>query len=122
MFYAMLSLSLYEADPTGVDTTERLTTLRHEMTPTHHVEGTHFQASFGHLHGYSAIYYTYMWSLVISKDLFSAFDGDPMNIDMARRYRECVLAPGGRSDAADLVADFLGRPYQTDAWEKWLAE
>jgi thimet oligopeptidase len=63
-----------------------------------------------------------MWSLVISKDLFSAFDGDPMNIDMARRYRECVLAPGGRADAADLVADFLGRPYQTDAWEKWLAE
>lgn len=122
MFYAMLSLSLYEADPAGVDTTERLTTLRHEMTPTHHVQDTHFQASFGHLHGYSAIYYTYMWSLVISKDLFSAFEGEPMNIDMARRYRERVLAPGGRADAADLVANFLGRPYRTDAWEKWLAE
>ena len=31
-------------------------------------------ASFGHLSGYSSAYYTYMWSLVIAKDLFSAFD------------------------------------------------
>ena len=35
---------------------------------------THFHAAFGHLDGYSSVYYTYMWSLVIAKDLFSAFD------------------------------------------------
>ncbi len=122
MFYAMLSLSLYESDPEGVDTTERLKDLRHSMTPTHHVDGTHFQANFGHLHGYSAIYYTYMWSLVISKDLFSAFQGEPMNTELAGRYRELILAPGGRADAADLVQNFLGRPYNTEAWEAWLAE
>ena len=29
---------------------------------------------------------------------------------------------GGRKDAADLVADFLGRPYSFDAWAAWLAE
>jgi thimet oligopeptidase len=29
---------------------------------------------------------------------------------------------GGRRDAADLVADFLGRPYSFDAWQAWLAE
>ncbi len=37
---------------------------------------THFHAAFGHLDGYSSGYYTYMWSLVIAKDLFSAFDRD----------------------------------------------
>ena len=37
------------------------------------MDGTYFQASFGHLDGYSAIYYTYMWSLVIAKDLFGPF-------------------------------------------------
>ena len=28
--------------------------------------------------------------------------------------------PGGRQDAADLVADFLGRPYSFDSWAAWL--
>ncbi|NMD46882.1 MAG: Zn-dependent oligopeptidase, partial [Propionibacterium sp.] len=36
------------------------------------------------------------------------------------RYRDAVLVPGGSRDAADLVADFLGRPYDTEAFEAWL--
>jgi thimet oligopeptidase len=64
-----------------------------------------------------------MWSLVIAKDMFSAFDPDDMFApDVARRYRDRVLAPGGSGDAADLVADFLGRPYSFDAFGAWLAE
>jgi thimet oligopeptidase len=86
------------------------------------VPGTHFHASFGHLGGYSSAYYPYMWSLVIAKDLFSAFDPDDLfATDVARRYRDRVLAPGGSRDAADLVADFLGRPYSFDAFEAWLS-
>ena len=87
-----------------------------------YVPGTHFFASFGHLQGYGSGYYTYMWSLVIAKDLFSAFDrADLFDTEVAHRYRDKVLAPGGRQDAADLVADFLGRPYAFDAFEAWLA-
>ena len=41
---------------------------------------------------------------------------------IAGRYRDRVLAPGGSRDAADLVADFLGRPYTFDAYAAWLAE
>jgi thimet oligopeptidase len=86
------------------------------------VPDTHFHASFGHLAGYTSAYYTYMWSLVIAKDLFSAFDpADLFAPAVARRYRERVLEPGGSRDAADLVADFLGRPYSFDAFEAWLA-
>jgi thimet oligopeptidase len=33
-----------------------------------------------------------------------------------------VLAPGGSRDAADLVADFLGRPYGFEAFAAWLDE
>ena len=29
---------------------------------------------------------------------------------------------GGRKDAAELVEDFLGRPYSFDAFEAWLAD
>ena len=91
------------------------------MTPFAHVPDTHFQAAFGHLHGYSAIYYTYMWSLVIAKDLFSAYDQGPMDRRRADAYRRTVLEPGGRRDAADLVSEFLGREYDFAAWEAWLA-
>lgn len=87
------------------------------------LEGAHMHCSFGHLDGYSSGYYTYMWSLVIAKDLFSAFDADDLFApEVALRYRDRVLAAGGRKDAADLVADFLGRPYSFDAWAAWLAE
>ena len=79
-------------------------------------------ASFGHLGGYSSAYYTYMWSLVIAKDLFSAFEpADLFATEVAGRYRDRVLAPGGARDAADLVADFLGRPYTFDSYAAWLA-
>ena len=56
---------------------------------------THFHAAFGHLEGYGSAYYTYMWSLVIAKDLFSAFDRDDLfATEVAHRYRDRVLAPG----------------------------
>jgi thimet oligopeptidase len=64
-----------------------------------------------------------MWSLVIAKDLFSAFDRANMfDPAVAGRYRDRILAQGGQQDAADLVEDFLGRPYTFDAYAAWLAE
>lgn len=82
---------------------------------------TAFHAAFGHLTGYSSGYYTYAWSEVIAKDMFSAFNaGDLMDSRAAGQYRERVLAPGGSADAAELVHDFLGRPYDFDAYERWL--
>ena len=35
----------------------------------------------------------------------------------AERYRKLVLAPGGTKPAAELVADFLGRPISIDAYQ-----
>src|SRR5207249_2498294 len=77
---------------------------------------------FAHLNGYSAIYYTYMWSLVIAKVLFSKFQegGTILDPKVARRYRETNLAPGSRKPAAELIEDFLGRPLSFDAFENWL--
>ena len=87
-----------------------------------YVDDTHMFAGFGHLDGYSSGYYTYMWSLVIAKDLFSAFDPDDLfDPEVAHRYRDLILAPGGARDAADLVEEFLGRPYTFDAYGEWLA-
>ena len=70
----------------------------------------HFFASFGHLNGYSAIYYTYQWSLAISTDMLTRFEEEGLrNVETAGEYRDMVLAQGGAKPAADLVTDFLGR-------------
>ncbi|MFT5049450.1 MAG: thimet oligopeptidase [Chlamydiales bacterium] len=119
-YYAMLSLSFHDAENGDPDTAARMLELRRAMVPVPHGEDSHFQASFGHLHGYSAIYYTYLWSLVISKDMFGRFEDDPMGAATARGYREAVLARGGSRDGSDLVTAFLGREYNFHAWEDWL--
>ena len=43
-----------------------------------------------------------------------------MNKEWTARYRDMILAPGGTKDAADLVAQFLGRPFDFSAWQAWL--
>ena len=121
MFYAALSFWFHTERP--ADLTARTRELQAQYSLFPYIEGTHFTCAFGHLEGYSSAYYTYMWSLVIAKDLFSAFDRSNMfDAEVAGRYRDRVLAPGGSKDAADLVADFLGRPYTFDAYAAWLAE
>jgi thimet oligopeptidase len=120
MFYAAMSYWFHTEQPP--DLTEAMQDLQGKYSPYPWIPGTHMYASFGHLGGYSSGYYTYMWSLVIAKDLFSAFDPDHLfDPEVAGRYRDRVLAPGGTRDAADLVADFLGRPYTFDAYAEWLA-
>jgi thimet oligopeptidase len=123
MFYASVSYFLHQDATDGLpdDLTARVAELQAAYDLFPFIEGSHFHASFGHLDGYTSGYYTYMWSLVIAKDLFSAFDRDDLfDPETARRYRDRVLAQGGRKDAADLVEDFLGRPYTIDAWTRWL--
>ncbi|MDP9116761.1 MAG: Zn-dependent oligopeptidase [Actinomycetota bacterium] len=119
MFYAAVSYVLHCGPVEDLTATVRELQARYDVFD--HIDGTHFQTSFGHLDGYSSGYYTYMWSLVIAKDMFSAFARDDLfDASVAHRYRDRVLAAGGSGDAADLVAGFLGRPYNFDAFAAWL--
>ncbi len=124
MFYAELSLRLHvEKSPLTLDTTKvaREVQAKYGMFP--FVEGTHLPVSFGHLNGYSAIYYTYMWSLVIAKDLLTSFKKNGlMDLTTDKKYRDEILAKGGSKDAAVLVKNFLGRDYDFKAYEAWLNE
>jgi thimet oligopeptidase len=120
MFYAAMSYWFHTDRPDDLTGATVSLQDRYSMFP--YVDDTHMFAGFGHLDGYSSGYYTYMWSLVIAKDLFSAFDpGDLFDPEVAHRYRDLILTPGGTRDAADLVTDFLGRPYTFDAYGEWLA-
>nr|WP_279672523.1 M3 family metallopeptidase [Flexivirga meconopsidis] len=121
MFYAALSLNLHLRAYDDITAVVQDLQAKYSVFP--YLPNTHFHCAFGHLDGYSSGYYTYMWSLVIAKDMFSAFDREQLfDAEVAGHYRDRVLVPGGRKDAADLVADFLGRPYTFDAYASWLAE
>ena len=120
-FYSAVSLNAYNQHPSKVDMDTLIPELQAKYSAFSYIDGTHMYTSFGHLDGYSAMYYTYMWSLVIAKDLFSKFDSnDMLNREIATEYKNKVLAPGGTKDAEDLIKDFLGRSYGFDSFARWL--
>jgi len=121
IFYAAISLGFHRADPDQLDQLAEVQRLQKRYTPFAFVPGTRFHASFGHLVGYSAMYYTYQWSLVIAKDLLTPFtEASLMATAVTFAYRDKVLVPGGSRDAAELVRDFLGREYDFAAYERFL--
>ena len=61
--------------------------------------------------GYSAGYYSYMWSEVLDADAFSAFTetGDAFNPAMAARLKTYIYAVGGSVDPEDAYKAFRGK-------------
>jgi thimet oligopeptidase len=123
-FLSKVSLSLHDKSQSVVDSTAvvRDVSLKYN-SQFPWVDGSYFQAQFTHLANglYTSSYYTYLWSRVVAKDLFSQFDRSNLLAPaVAHRYRDAVLVPGGSKPAADLIGDFLGRPFRFDAYERWL--
>ena len=74
----------------------------------------HRTPHFGHVFsgdGYSAGYYSYMWSEVLDADAFSAFEetGDPFDPALAEKLRRNIYAAGGSKDPEDLYTAFRGK-------------
>lgn len=61
--------------------------------------------------GYSAGYYSYMWSEVMDADAFEGFEeaGNAFDPDLATRLEANILSAGGSQDPADLYTAFRGR-------------
>jgi len=70
--------------------------------------------------GYSAGYYSYLWSDVLTADAFGAFvEGKgPYDADVAKRLRDNIFAVGNTIDPADGYRKFRGRDAQVDALMK----
>jgi thimet oligopeptidase len=107
---AAMSLELYKQDPANIDLDEVNKRVASEYTHFEAIPDTHFYTNFGHLNGYSAIYYTYQWSLAIATDMFTRFEEQGLrNVEVAGAYRDIVLGAGGTKPAGELVSEFLGR-------------
>ena len=67
--------------------------------------------------GYSAGYYSYMWSEVLDADAFSAFEetGDPFDPKMAEKLKTHIYAAGGSADPEALYTAFRGKMPTADA-------
>jgi thimet oligopeptidase len=107
---AAMSLGMYNRNPEGLDLKAFTDEMTRQYTLFEPLPEGHFYAAFSHLNGYSAIYYTYQWSLAIASDLFTRFEQEGLrNVETAGEYREKILEPGGARPAVELVTDFLGR-------------
>ncbi|MBY0112904.1 MAG: Zn-dependent oligopeptidase [Phycisphaerales bacterium] len=117
-YYGLTDLAFESTADGAVDTTAVANALYNQVTtydfqPT----GTFYQASFGHLMGYTAGYYSYMWSKVFASDMFVRFkELGMLNPEAGMYYRTKIISQGGTHDAMDLIKDYLGREPKLDSF------
>lgn len=108
-FLALLSLNYFAKEVRSIDEVYRTLyqkTRKHMM----YDPDDHIPASFGHLMGYGARYYGYLWSKVYALDLFNFIKQyGLLNADIGTRYVETILEKGGSVDPNILLRNFLGR-------------
>ncbi|MFN2528821.1 MAG: M3 family metallopeptidase [Candidatus Baltobacteraceae bacterium] len=108
---------IYHSSGPVVDTTAVWAKVSHDYTPIDMPPGIHPQASFGHLFGYDAGYYSYLWALVYAQDMFTAFQkGGLENPAVGMRYRRTILEPARTLEPDVEVQAFLGRPMSQAAF------
>lgn len=116
-YYGIVDLYFHSVPDGNVNTVEIADRFFSEVEMYEPVPNTYFHASFGHLVGYQAGYYGYMWSLVYAQDMFKRFrELGILNPDAGMYYRDKILSRGGSADATDLLRDYLGREPQMDAF------
>ena len=110
---ALVDMKLHLAGDTPIDPRafERDTLAALGMP--HEVVMRHRTPQFGHVFsgdGYSAGYYSYLWSDTLSADAWEAFTeaGGPYDKAVARRLHDDVFAAGNTRDPADAYRAFRG--------------
>jgi thimet oligopeptidase len=117
--YGILDMTLHDTyDPNGTKTTTDIAKeVYNKILPFRFVDGTAFHAAFGHLTGYAAAYYGYMWSKVYAEDMFSLFEKNGiLDPKTGMRYRTTILANGSTKDELQMVREFLGREPNQEAF------
>ncbi|HAN78886.1 MAG TPA: hypothetical protein DCQ31_14550, partial [Bacteroidales bacterium] len=110
ILYGTLDMTLHDryAEVKHLKVSEIVKDLQNKITPFEFMDGTHFEASFGHLFGYAAGYYGYLWALVYAEDVFSIFEKEGIfNIETGLRLKNTILAKGSSANEYDLAVEFL---------------
>jgi peptidyl-dipeptidase Dcp len=111
---ALVDMKLHLAGSTPIDPRafERDTLVALGMP--HEIVMRHRTPQFGHVFsgdGYSAGYYSYLWSDTLAQDAWEAFTEakGPYDPDVAARLRDNVFSIGNTRDPADAYRTFRGR-------------
>ena len=82
-----------------------------------------FLCGFGHIFagGYSAGYYSYLWSNVLSSDAFEAFEDVGLENEaelqkVGRKFRDTILGKGGSVHPSEVFQEFRGRKPRSNAF------
>ena len=121
--FAHLALLMHERDPKDLDVEVLARQVLTDDAPWLYAEGAHREASFTQAanQNYASAYYSYAWGLALGKDLQTAFDQNNLFAPgPAHRLRDVVMKRGGSAPAADIVREFLGRPFDLGAWSAWI--
>jgi len=118
MFFGTFDLTIHTM--AEADTMEVGRDIYRDLLGIERINGTNIGSTLGHLVGYSAGYYGYMWSLVFAQDMFdSRFNTEGiLNPRTGMDYRNMILGPGGSVDATEMLKNFLGREPNQDAFLK----
>ncbi|KAJ7103343.1 mitochondrial intermediate peptidase [Mycena belliarum] len=97
-------------DP-NFDSTAELAKLHNTRGLIPHVPGTSFQTHFGHLVGYAATYYSYLFDRAIASRVWrNVFSENPLNRETGEKYKSEVLSYGGGKDPWKMVGTLLSAP------------
>jgi intermediate peptidase len=90
------------------DSTQSLQDLQHQIGIIPPMEGVTWQVNFGHLFGYGATYYSYLFDRVIAARVWKKlFANDPLSREQGDIFKEGVLAHGGGRDPWSMLANVL---------------
>jgi thimet oligopeptidase len=121
MFLSRFALEIHTQNPQDLDLANLWHSLSEDLSPWQYTPEMKPWNTFGHLVGYDAMYYCYMWSLALVYDIMTAFDKNNMMDPVpAKRFRDLVLKQGGAVNATEMLQEFLGRPHSFDAFKNWL--
>lgn len=88
-----------------------------------YVPGTSWQTQFGHLFGYGATYYSYLFDRAIASRVWrKLFMNDPLNRDVGETYKSEILRYGGGRDPWTMIGSLLSSPELSGGDAKAMAE
>ena len=91
-------------------TTEVIKEIENEYSVIPHVEGTHWQSRFGHVIGYGAGYYSYVFCKIFSSNIWHKyFKSDPLSRVAGENYKNSVLIYGGSKEPLQMLTSYLNQ-------------
>ncbi|EWM25405.1 mitochondrial intermediate peptidase [Nannochloropsis gaditana] len=122
VLYSLVDQKLFGPQPLAEDPTTSafLASVQEKVMQMPHSEGAVWHARFGHLTGYGAGYYGYLYDRVFASHLWERlFVQDPWSREAGERLWKEMLVHGGGKDPCHILRDVLG---EEPALDSFLAE